>query len=71
MENIRLDESLSVQEFVKSLTGSDTVRIDASNIVISAYGQVQTATSEPTNLPNTQLPHPPQTQAITAPDLSD
>ena len=60
MENIRLDESLSGQEFVKSLTGNQTVSIDASNIVISAYGQVQSATSQPSG---TYTQSPPASQA--------
>ena len=45
-ENKRLDESLSNDSLVKSLTGKPNVDIDVSTITVSASGNIQPATSD-------------------------
>jgi hypothetical protein len=42
-ENKRLDESLSNDSLVKSLTGKPNVEIDVSTITVSASGNIQPA----------------------------
>ena len=62
-ENRRLDESLSVSEFIKSLTGSGTTSIDLSSVQISSSGEMQPAPSPPVESPQPQITDTPPTSS--------